>query len=384
MFPQFNIYSIPLLILICQGLIFAALLIQRYFKERKAADLLIVLILGIMVYHRTTYTIGFMGWYDTFKNTKINYYLFSLSLAMGPVIYLYIRSTLVAPFTLRKNDWWHFLPIFLYVFYRLVLLIHDYNGPGWELGYEGEWLRDIHVQYVSTFASLLEMISQILYLAFTIQLVMIYNQKINQYFSNTYKVELNWIKVFLAVYIFLFAFATVFVAIDAFIMDLDYKHMWWIHLFSSVAIVYLGIKAYYTDLSRLHDLTFDLDYSEKSTTESPSTFQKEVEKIKQILDENQGFLNPDFTLKDLAESLNMSRNEVSESINSGFGFNFNELINSYRIEKTKEMISNPDNDHLSLIAIAYDCGFNSKATFNRVFKQKTGISPSQFKASQVV
>lgn len=336
-----------------------------------------------MAYHRTTYTIGFMGWYDTFKNTKINYYLPALSLASGPLLYLYIRTTLVAPFKLMRKDWWHFLPVFIFLAYRFVIWAHDSSQPEWDIGYDGEWHRDIHIQYVGVFVTILDFTSQLLYFAFTIQLVSQYSKKIKQYFSNTYNVQLTWLRVFLGVYIFLFLVSFSLVAIDAFIIDLDYIHMWWTHLFASIAIVYLGIRSYFTDLNVLHDLTFDIqDVSLSQHKNQTSHYESEIKKIKTSLSDDKLYTNPDFTLKDLADSVDMTKHEVSEIINLGMGQNFNELVNNYRIEEVKKMLTNNDFDHLSLVAIAFDCGFNSKATFNRVFKRTTGLSPSQYKTSQ--
>jgi hypothetical protein len=258
MFPQFNIHSTPLLILVLQGLIFAVLLFWRYYRDGKVADILMALILLLMVYHRTAYTIGFMGWYDTFKNTKINYYIFSLGLAAGPLIYLYIRTVLVAPFKFRKADWWHFVPVAVFIVYRIAVLINDASQPGWDVGYEGEWHRNFHNVYVSPIIHHVQFSSVLLYLAFSIQLFLQYRQKIRQFFSNVYKVELRWIQIFLIVYSFLFIYGSMTDLVDALIVELSYAHKWWVHLFSAIAVVFFGVKAYFTDLTKLHNLTFDV------------------------------------------------------------------------------------------------------------------------------
>jgi len=334
-----------------------------------------------MAYHRTTYTIGFMGWYDTYKNTKINYYLLPLGLGLGPLIYLYIRTTVSAPFQLLRKDLWHFIPVSLFVIYKIIVLLHDCQQPGWDTGYSGEW-KDIDEQYVGPITNQLSYTSQVIYLAFTAQLFWIYRSKINRFFSNTYRVELNWIRNFLLVYISLFVYGSLTDAIDAFIIDLDYVHRWWVHLFSAIAIVYLGIKAYFTDLDGLHGLTFGIGqtYSSEATVDD-SSYVREHAKIATFLEEHEAFLNPDLTLKDLAAGTGLTIHGVSEAINNGLGKNFNELINHYRVDRVKKELLDPNNEHLSLVAIAYDCGFNSKATFNRVFKKYTGVSPSQYKAS---
>lgn len=387
MFPQFNIHSTPLLILVIQGLLFAFLLLNRFRQNGKHADLLIALVLLIMAWHRTTYTIGFMGWYDAFKNTKINYYLLSFALANGPLVYLYLRTIAIAPFKLKKSDVWHFVPIMIYLAYRVVLLGHDMMQEGWDEGYAGEWMQEFDDVYVQALLHIVSYSSMLLYLAFTIQLFLQYRKKIHAFFSNTYQVELHWIRNFLAIYTFLFAYGYLTDFIDGLIVDLDYVHKWWTHFFSAIAIVYLGYKAWTTDLNSLHELTFEMGESACEIENSPllseqekeDVYKKEKERIKRVLENEQAFLDPDFTLKQLAKSTQMNVNEVSAAINGGFGVNFNELINRYRVEAVKEKLLDENCAHLSLVGIAMDCGFNSKATFNRVFKKVTGLSPSQFR-----
>jgi AraC-like DNA-binding protein len=383
MFPQFNIHSTPLLILVAQGLIFALLLFLRYRKQRMVADILMALLLLIMAFHRTTYTIGFMGWYDTFQDTKINYFLPSFELAIGPIIYLYVRTLLQAPFRFFKRDWWHFLPISLFLGYRLLILLHDMQQPNWDVGYEGDWQRNFHLVYVSPILQQVQFSSILLYLAFTIQLFRRYQQQIRQYFSNTYRLELNWIRLFLAVYCFLFVYGSMTDLVDAFIMELNYNHRWWVHFFSAIAIVFIGIKAYFTDLSSLHALTLEIDKTATSSGSSSNrNYDREKLRITNFIEQKQAYLQPDLTLKELAKGTRMSLHEASEVINSGFGYNFNEFINRYRVDEVKKRLLDPDHAHLSILAIAYDSGFNSKASFNRIFKQLTGQAPSEFRQNE--
>jgi len=70
---------------------------------------------------------------------------------------------------------------------------------------------------------------------------------------------------------------------------------------------------------------------------------------------------------------------LSYVINKGFAKNFNDLINEYRIEEVKSKLAAADDS--TLLAVAFDAGFNSKATFNRAFKKFTGLSPKEFQES---
>ncbi|MEM0931629.1 MAG: helix-turn-helix domain-containing protein, partial [Bacteroidota bacterium] len=83
-------------------------------------------------------------------------------------------------------------------------------------------------------------------------------------------------------------------------------------------------------------------------------------------------------LNDLAKRAKMNRAQLSETINLGFGKNFNDFVNMYRIEAFKKMVEAEKHEQLSLLGMAFECGFNSKATFNRVFKKLTKISPTEF------
>jgi AraC-like DNA-binding protein len=84
-------------------------------------------------------------------------------------------------------------------------------------------------------------------------------------------------------------------------------------------------------------------------------------------------------LKQLAEKINCQPHHLSQVINQLFGKNFYDFINTFRVEEVKERIKDENYRHLTLLAIAFDCGFNSKATFNSVFKKFSGISPSVYK-----
>ena len=69
-------------------------------------------------------------------------------------------------------------------------------------------------------------------------------------------------------------------------------------------------------------------------------------------------------------------------INAGAGKNFNDFVNAYRVDEFKRQVREPASAHLSFLGLALDCGFNSKATFNRAFKKFTGTSPKEFTEAQ--
>ena len=81
----------------------------------------------------------------------------------------------------------------------------------------------------------------------------------------------------------------------------------------------------------------------------------------------------------MADDLEISREKLSYLINTGQQKNFYKLINEFRIEEVKERLQNPHFNHFTVLGIGLECGFNSKSSFNRIFKEETGLTPSEFK-----
>jgi len=91
------------------------------------------------------------------------------------------------------------------------------------------------------------------------------------------------------------------------------------------------------------------------------------------------YLEPDLNLSGLADQLGCSPNQLSQVINQEAGANFFTFVNAYRIEEVKQKMKDPSLSHFTILALAYDAGFGSKASFNKVFKETTGETPSAFR-----
>ena len=380
-FPEFNLFSMPLLILVLQGYIFAFLLIGRFLKRRHIADLLLALLLLMQGHHCTSYIIGFMGWYDTYRTTKVNYFLFNFSLLIAPLVYFYVRSVTIPYFKLRRKDWWHFTPFAALFIYKVFMAAYDLAQPGIEQVQNGPFQENIHQPYVSPFLTLIGFYSQILYYAFGIQIYVKYRKRLAEFFSNTYKVELNWIRNFLYAWAGLFVFHSIMEVIDVSIVSLHWQQSWWSHFASALVVLFLGMKGYFTNLEKLYDTSVAAGKDERPPREAQTgkeEFRQQKEKLNNFMATNRPFLDPDLTLSDLARQLNMSTIKLSQTINSGMGKNFNDFINEYRVEAVKRMMLNGERQNFSLLGIAQECGFNSKATFNRTFKKFTSRTPSEF------
>lgn len=111
--------------------------------------------------------------------------------------------------------------------------------------------------------------------------------------------------------------------------------------------------------------------------------QEQIEALKKklyhILEHKKPYLNESLSLTDLADEMKISPKKLSVLLNQHLKVSFYTLINEYRLKEVLERMFMPEFEKYTLVGLANECGFQSKATFNRIFKQKTGQSPSDYK-----
>ncbi len=381
-FPDFNLYSTPLLILGLQGAILCVLLYRRYLQKQVLPDLLLAGILFILCYHRTTYTLGFMSWYDTFRNTKINYFLVSMDLLMAPLIFFYVKSVVTPGFRLTKRHFWHFVPWLLFFAAKMVIYMYDVQQPGFDEKQNGYLVENFQWPYLNPLVTYFSVAQMLLYLAFSFQLYNAYKKEIQQFFSNTEKKELNWIRNFLLVYTFIFVYGLVQMFVDEYIVKMSWIQKWWIQFFSAIALLYFGVKGYFTDFDFLKTFEKPERKPQNLSVAAPADVNEKLleqkKEINSLFQEEKIFLDPELNLTQLSEKTELNRAEVSEIINMGFGKNFNDFVNQFRIEEFKRRLGGGDHQQFSLVGLAFECGFNSKATFNRVFKKEVKLTPTEY------
>ncbi len=107
----------------------------------------------------------------------------------------------------------------------------------------------------------------------------------------------------------------------------------------------------------------------------------DIKRLNDLVEDEKLFLKPELHIEDLAIKLKIQTHHLSRLINKELDKNFFEYINEYRVEEFKKLVADPRNKNISILGLAMDAGFNSKATFYRFFKNSTGLTPSEFKKS---
>ncbi len=320
---------------------------------------------------------------------------FSIPLLVGPFLYIYTMLQTIES-TFKKKILLHFIPfivsLLLYAdFYFLPFerQVEIFRQSG--QGYEGRALINLAAIYLSG----------IIYVWFALRALIKYKKNIVQQFSNTEKINFNWL-LYLIIWIgaiwvvILFTRNSTFIfsSIALFVLWLGHFGIRQVNVFSQNYNAAAPVVTSKNEMSKeiitevIPPATIEPESMTMNENIDSSKYQKsslsdeEAESIHdrliKIMEEKKPYTNPDLTLTDLAKSLDVHPNYLSQVINSKEKKPFYDLINERRVKEFIVSVSQPYNQQFTLLALAYDCGFNSKASFNRNFKKHTGLTPTDF------
>jgi AraC-like DNA-binding protein len=298
---------------------------------------------------------------------------------LGPLIWLYVKSLTKQNFRLK---WIYSLLLVPFVFVLTLFIVKFYILSVAEK-ISVDSTESFRSDYVFPLVSSLIAISNIGYTTWGIALIERYRKNIKAYFSHTDSIDLAWLKFFLvSTLISYIAISGLYMA-DAFVGIMDYNSLQ--VLGYGIVSVFVMILGFYGlkngSVFSSHQVNVDvepkLNVGEIAAPLSDDE-QQFVGKLLAEMNEKKYYQNPEITLARLSEDLKVTPDYLSGILNGRLNMNFFDFINHYRIEEFKKRCKDPQYKNLTLIAIAYDCGFNSKATFNRVFKKNVGSTPGEY------
>ena len=390
---------IPLMTLI-QSFLFAILFILRGRREERYSDFWLAFLLILMGLDVVPFMFGWMGINILWEN-----YTFlpwdGLGWAIAPSTYLFLKSLTndTWRFTWRR-DYGYFLPYLINFTYHLII-----GGYGlFNRDFVLHWWHDIETGYY------IWQTIHVLYYAFYIyyfyqswQLYRDYRKWIETEFSDTEKVSYRWFLYFLLCNIVVFI-ATGINQVYLYTVKYGYDQMILSYGSGLFLAYYISISGYAQ--ARVRHVRYEpitsneeqlpTDISTENMAESSVIIETKNDEFKnknilseedlntwknkllKVFDTEKPYLNPELTLSDLAEKLKTNTSVLSQVINTGFDKNFNDFVNEYRVETFKQKMKTPQYQHYTMLAVAFDCGFNSKTTFNRAFKKLTNQMPSEF------
>jgi len=303
------------------------------------------------------------GMIDVFRYMQLE-----LLYGIGPALYFYTKSVTDKEFVFSKRDAIHFVPVVLeFIFYRTVF---------YRLGADGLYQTPVH-PYTKIYLAeqWLGSFSIMSYAIISLWLLFQYQSWLKQRYSNLEHKSLRWLQLPIIIYALFWIGWNFFVEVDKYFFDKSLKEYYILPTFVGLAIVtcWIGFKGYLKTQKETSGYA-----SQKSKPTLDDLNPDLAKQLTELMEKKKPYLNSDLDLNTLAELLEVSPKQVSQTINRSFSKNFYEYVNSYRIEAFKELVAQPENKKLTLLGLAFECGFNSKSTFNNVFKKATGTTPSQY------
>ncbi|WP_232517076.1 AraC family transcriptional regulator [Chitinophaga sp. MD30] len=234
-------------------------------------------------------------------------------------------------------------------------------------------------------------ISGVVYVVLSFILLRRHSQNVAFQFSNTDKITLNWLRYLIGgmgviwiVVIFFLSAQSLYIVVALFIFFIGYLGIRQVGIFSNpppAHEVYLPAVIQPVEDKQEPDIIAARS-DKKVKYEKSGLTDTEARRIHialgMIMQDQQCYKDPELTLGDLAKMLDVHPAILSQVINSREGKNFYDYINVLRVEAFKQLLSQPSNQQYTLLALAFECGFNSKTSFNRNFKKVTQLSPSNY------
>lgn len=302
----------------------------------------------------------------------------SMPLMHGPLLFLFVKHAFSEKVGIREVK--HFIPWLVFMMVFIVWWIRFPDGLIFRHGFMGfvgkvPWILE---QYGLFFAIIAGGYTLAAFLRI---------QKLKRQLEKTHSSEVrnifNWLQrwIFIALVFFLATYLVVEITLSTEkISSPDTFKI--ISVFISVYISYIGyygIRQPNTfQMVDLEPLAVEKEFNVNNEADKLK-IQKAIEKLNEVFETQQPFLDPDLTITGLSNLCGIPSGQISLAINRGAGKNFYDFINEYRVKEFIVRIDDKEYAYLSLLGLAYDCGFRSKSTFNAFFKRHTGFTPSQYK-----
>ncbi|MEL6588585.1 MAG: AraC family transcriptional regulator [Bacteroidota bacterium] len=389
---DFSLYSALLLIGFVQGTIYSILLFIRYTKEQKLSDLFLGALILVCCFRMSQYMLGFAGWYDTHDafTSFMFYFPFHNLLLIGPFIYFYFLSVTNQQFRFKKKHWLHLIPGMIYLLIFLVNFTADVVASHWIAGTVFPYFnntkgffREAWENHLSFWYNNIGILHIVPYLVLTLKTYQKYRRYLVENFANTEGISFRWLANILYTILISMGLILAISLYSNLVQDLSYTQYWSTHFLLAVLVYVLSIAGYRQSEQLPRQLAFEPDelpevVENEERVEVIPDLLRWKHRINQLLNEEALYLQAQLTLSDMAKLLETNTSVLSKVINHGFGMNFNDLINQRRVEAVKSKMQDPAFSHLTLVGIALECGFNSKATFNRAFRKFTDASPREY------
>ena len=318
------------------------------------------------------------GFYD--NNPLVVILDFAYWTLLGPLLYLYIDIVTSKELSLKWKHLIHLVPFafILVAFsdyfmsdYKINFFNYSSNSPLFIAGYI-VWMYNSLVYYIILILKLRS-----------------HRKRIKRYYSTPKDVDLKWLNYLVhgfAVFLFFLLFRGYIFRLLDLDINLNSHHFTWL-----VMVIYIfGIGFFgYKQKGIFSDIEFNKEESTGKEVLRTEQYAKSglrqdeaaliLEQLENKMKNDKPYLEYDITLPKLASIINTTSHKLSQVINENYDLNFFEYINKFRVKDVKKLLENPNKTDEKIMALAYECGFNSKSAFYNFFKKETSLTPSEYR-----
>jgi AraC-like DNA-binding protein len=300
----------------------------------------------------------------------------SFVLTYGPLLFFYARRILTPTYRWQRSDLVHLVPFALLFFATMIF----YHGQGTDR--QIQIIESIMSQnlplLIGVVSSGMLLLHFIVYVAICIYRIEAFHRSLHRSHASLAHVNLNWL-----LYTYIIVIVTFIISFAATLLSMNgHQLASRITLIGVLLVLLYYINSFVLNAIRRPRLFIHTDVAPEPKTRLDSMADAEKQEIKEKLDRlltMKFYRKHDINIEVLSNMTGVPPRKMSEYLNDVVGQSFFDFVNNLRIADAQAMLSNEEGKNLTIQQIMYEVGFNSKSSFNTIFKQKTGKTPSEFR-----
>lgn len=341
-------------------------------KRKKAlSDKILALWIGIIGIHLLGYYLNQLDYWERYPH--LIGVTAPLPLIHGPLLFLYSLYSLRGYKRFRPIDLAHFIPVvFSYLYMSTFFFLYTAEE---KLKVDRGEVEDYHVFSLILLAGIL--ISGMVYSLLAYGLTVKHRRKIDNQFSYHEGISLSWLRwCIICIGLVFFSAVMVYLLRDGLGVVFPFNPEYIIYIILILFIFYIGYFGIRHENIFVNQPQNDTGDKYRKSGLANDVSARLYQDLLRLMEKRKPYLQPRLSLSELASMLGTSTNQLSQVINQHSGSNFHDFVNAYRVgEFLENYKTNPD---YSILALALESGFNSKSSFNTVFKKVKGTTPSEF------
>ena len=346
----------------------------KYKKGRKVSNRLLAAFMAANALLIAQFLLTVIGWSTNTRALILIGTGSSMYLMLMPLLYLYIQSLCYQDFRLRPVFLFHVVPCVVVTVFFLVRMnvgeqgIETLHLTRDEIGAIEYWFHKVtvHLQILA-------------YLVASVVLLAAYRKRLKGLFSSIESIDLSWCNLLLAGFAGMWFIDLLGWALTSFHANPEPLKSSLV-ISSLVVNLALALAVAYRGLSQggmFSGILTPPKYA-ASTLQSPES-GKILERLLKCVDEEKPHLDASLTIDELARKIGVTPKHLSQTMHSRLNQSFYDFINAQRIEAAKERMQSDVSRTRTVLAVAYEVGFNSKSVFNAAFKRHTGMTPKDYR-----